>query len=236
MKLGAFDVGPDRPFFLIAGPCVIESETMIIEVAGRLRDMTSTLGIPFVFKASFDKANRSSSASFRGPGLEAGLKALAQVRKQIGVPILTDVHEDTPLAEVAEVVDVPADACIVEPPDEFHRQRVFAEQTREHQEGTVPVAVGNAKCRGQGQVHRQHPDHGVRTWIFVRLQQSRVRHAFVVRDARHRVPRGVRTPRIRSSSRAARDMRRADSARIRTGARPRCRGGRRCRHLHGNAS
>ena len=114
MKLGAFDVGPDRPFFLIAGPCVIESEELVIEVAGRLRDMTTTLGIPFIFKASFDKANRSSKASFRGPGIDAGLKALELVRKQIGVPVLTDVHEDTPLGEVASVVDVmqtPAFLC-----------------------------------------------------------------------------------------------------------------------------
>jgi 2-dehydro-3-deoxyphosphooctonate aldolase (KDO 8-P synthase) len=114
MKLGAFDVGPDRPFFLIAGPCVIESEELVIEVAGRLRDMTTTLGINFIFKASFDKANRSSKGSFRGPGIEAGLKALELVRKQIGVPVLTDVHEDTPLGEVAAVVDVmqtPAFLC-----------------------------------------------------------------------------------------------------------------------------
>lgn len=114
MKLVGFDVGPDRPFFLIAGPCVIESEALVIDVAGRLRDMTTTLGIPFIFKASFDKANRSSKGSFRGPGIEAGLKALELVRKQIGVPVLTDVHEDTPLAEVASVVDVmqtPAFLC-----------------------------------------------------------------------------------------------------------------------------
>jgi 2-dehydro-3-deoxyphosphooctonate aldolase (KDO 8-P synthase) len=114
MKLASFEVGADRPFFLIAGPCVIESEALVIDVAGRLRDITETLGIPFVFKASFDKANRSSSKSFRGPGLEKGLEALARVRKQIGVPVLTDVHEDTPLGEVAQVVDVlqtPAFLC-----------------------------------------------------------------------------------------------------------------------------
>jgi 2-dehydro-3-deoxyphosphooctonate aldolase (KDO 8-P synthase) len=114
MKLASFEVGADRPFFLIAGPCVIESEALVIDVAGRLRDITETLGIPFVFKASFDKANRSSRKSFRGPGIEKGLQALALVRKQIGVPVLTDVHEDTPLAEVAEVVDVlqtPAFLC-----------------------------------------------------------------------------------------------------------------------------
>jgi 2-dehydro-3-deoxyphosphooctonate aldolase (KDO 8-P synthase) len=99
---------------LIAGPCVIESETLVIEVAGRLRDMTAALGIPFIFKASFDKANRSSRSSFRGPGVDAGLKALARVRQEIGVPVLTDVHEDTPLADVAAVVDVlqtPAFLC-----------------------------------------------------------------------------------------------------------------------------
>ena len=105
MRLGAFEVGPDRPFFLIAGPCVVESEALVLEVAERLRDMTAALGIPFIFKASFDKANRSSAASFRGRGLEAGLKALERVRREIGVPVLTDVHEDTPLAEVSAVVD-----------------------------------------------------------------------------------------------------------------------------------
>ncbi|HMH27940.1 MAG TPA: 3-deoxy-8-phosphooctulonate synthase, partial [Steroidobacteraceae bacterium] len=106
--------GQDRPFFLIAGPCVIESEALVIEVAGRLKEMTTELNIPFIFKASFDKANRSSRSSFRGPGLEGGLKALAKVRDQIGVPVLTDVHEDTPLDEVAAVVDVlqtPAFLC-----------------------------------------------------------------------------------------------------------------------------
>ncbi len=114
MRLGSFDVGPERPLFLIAGPCVIESEELVIEVAGRLRELTGALGVPFIFKASFDKANRSSEKSFRGPGIAAGLRALARVRKEIGVPVLTDVHEDTPLAEVAAVVDVlqtPAFLC-----------------------------------------------------------------------------------------------------------------------------
>ena len=114
MRLTSFEVGPDRPFFLIAGPCVIESAGLVLEVAGRLKEMTGTLGIPFIFKASFDKANRSSRASFRGPGIDAGLKALSRVRAEIGVPVLTDVHEDTPLDEVAAVVDVlqtPAFLC-----------------------------------------------------------------------------------------------------------------------------
>jgi 2-dehydro-3-deoxyphosphooctonate aldolase (KDO 8-P synthase) len=114
MKLGAHQIGLDRPFFLIAGPCVIESATLTEEIAGRLREITARLHIPFVFKASYDKANRSARGSYRGPGIDAGLKILQSVRKQLGVPVLTDVHEDTPLAEVAAVVDVlqtPAFLC-----------------------------------------------------------------------------------------------------------------------------
>jgi len=114
MRLCGFDVGPDRPFFLIAGPCVVESEALVIEVAGRMREITRELGIPYIFKASYDKANRSSQASFRGPGMEQGLRILGEVQAQLGLPVLTDVHEDTPLAEVAAVVDVlqtPAFLC-----------------------------------------------------------------------------------------------------------------------------
>jgi 2-dehydro-3-deoxyphosphooctonate aldolase (KDO 8-P synthase) len=114
MKLCGYEVGIDRPFFLIAGPCVVESEALVIDVAGRMREISAELGIPYIFKASYDKANRSSRASFRGPGIEQGLKALQKVRAQIRVPVLTDVHEDTPLAEVAAVVDVlqtPAFLC-----------------------------------------------------------------------------------------------------------------------------
>jgi len=114
MRLCGFEVGADRPLFLIAGPCVIESEALVMEVAGRMRELTGELGIPYIFKASFDKANRSSKGSFRGPGIEEGLRILAEVRRQLGVPVLTDVHEDTPLAEVASVVDVlqtPAFLC-----------------------------------------------------------------------------------------------------------------------------
>lgn len=106
MKLCGFDVGLDRPFFLIAGPCVIESEQLQLDVAGQLKEITSALGIPFIFKSSFDKANRTSGTSFRGPGMEEGLRVLAEVKRQIGVPVLTDVHEYTPMDEVASVVDV----------------------------------------------------------------------------------------------------------------------------------
>ena len=114
MQLTGHEVGGREPFFLIAGPCVIESATLSQEVAGRLKEITARLKIPYIFKASYDKANRSSRASFRGPGIEAGLKVLAEVRRAIGVPVLTDVHEDSPLAEVAAVVDVlqtPAFLC-----------------------------------------------------------------------------------------------------------------------------
>jgi 2-dehydro-3-deoxyphosphooctonate aldolase (KDO 8-P synthase) len=114
MKLCGFEAGLDQPLFLIAGPCVIENETLVIETAGTLKEITDTLGIPFIFKSSFDKANRSSHQSFRGPGMEDGLSILEKVQSQVGVPVLTDVHEYTPLDEVAAVVDVlqtPAFLC-----------------------------------------------------------------------------------------------------------------------------
>ena len=106
MKLCGFDIGLDRPFFLIAGPCVVESEQLQLDVAGQLKEITSALGIPFIFKSSFDKANRTSGTSFRGPGMEEGLRVLGEVKRQVGVPVLTDVHEYTPMDEVASVVDV----------------------------------------------------------------------------------------------------------------------------------
>ncbi len=114
MKLCGFEVGLDQPLFLIAGPCVVESEQLAMDTAGALKEITSELDIPFIYKSSFDKANRSSGGSFRGPGLEQGLLILEKVKRQIGVPLLTDVHEDTPLPMVADVVDVlqtPAFLC-----------------------------------------------------------------------------------------------------------------------------
>ena len=114
MQLCGFEAGLNRPIFLIAGPCVIESETLALDTAGELGEITASLGVPFIYKSSFDKANRSSHQSFRGLGVEAGLKILEKVKEEIGVPVLTDVHEDTPLEEVASVVDVlqtPAFLC-----------------------------------------------------------------------------------------------------------------------------
>lgn len=114
MNLCDFNIGLDQPFFLMAGPCVIESEQLAIDTAGKLKEITDTLGISFIYKSSFDKANRSSEQSFRGLGVEKGLKILDEVKRTIGVPLVTDVHEDTPLNEVAAVVDVlqtPAFLC-----------------------------------------------------------------------------------------------------------------------------
>ena len=114
MKLCGFDIGLDQPFFLIAGPCVVESEQLQMDVAGQLKEITGALGIPFIFKSSYDKANRSSGTSFRGPGMDKGLDILAKVKKGLGVPVLTDVHTEAEIPAVAAVVDVlqtPAFLC-----------------------------------------------------------------------------------------------------------------------------
>ncbi len=114
MKLCGFDIGLNQPFFLIAGPCVIESEQLQMDVAGQLQEITSSLGIPFIFKSSFDKANRSSGTTYRGPGREKGLEILAKVKRELGVPVLTDVHSEDDIAEAAKVCDVlqtPAFLC-----------------------------------------------------------------------------------------------------------------------------
>jgi 2-dehydro-3-deoxyphosphooctonate aldolase (KDO 8-P synthase) len=114
MKLCGFEIGLERPFFLIAGPCVVESEQLQMDTAGTLKEITASLGIPFIFKSSYDKANRSSGTSYRGPGMARGLEILAKVKQQLGLPILTDVHSEADIAEVAKVVDVlqtPAFLC-----------------------------------------------------------------------------------------------------------------------------
>src|SRR5258708_33617901 len=114
MKLCGYDVGLDKPFFLIAGPCGVEREQLKMDVAGKLKEMTAELGIPFIFKSSYDKANRSSGTSYRGPGMEKGLEILAKVRKTLGVPVLTDVHTEGEVSTVAQYVDVlqtPAFLC-----------------------------------------------------------------------------------------------------------------------------
>lgn len=132
MKLCGFDVGLEHPFFLIAGPCVIESEQFAIDTAGELKEITQQLNIPFIYKSSYDKANRTSIQSYRGPGIESGLKILAAVKSQLHVPVLTDVHEDTPIEEVASVVDVmqtPAFLC---------RQTNFIQRAAQHR---IPINI-----------------------------------------------------------------------------------------------
>ena len=114
MKLCGFNAGNDQPIFLIAGTCVIESEGLTLDTAGTLKETCAALGVPFIYKSSFDKANRSSRSGHRGPGIEEGLRILAEVKRQLDLPVLTDVHEDTPMGEVADVVDVlqtPAFLC-----------------------------------------------------------------------------------------------------------------------------
>ena len=114
MKLCHFEAGLDRPLFLIAGPCVVESRQLAFDTAGQLKELCASLGVPFIYKSSYDKANRSSGKSFRGPGMDAGLAILAEVRKQVGVPVLTDVHTEQDIPAAAAVVDVlqtPAFLC-----------------------------------------------------------------------------------------------------------------------------
>lgn len=132
MNLKKYQIGLEHPLLLIAGPCVIESEQLVMDVAGQLKEITKKLNIPYVFKASFDKANRSSHTSFRGPGIEKGLEILVKVKRMLGVPVLTDVHEDTPLAEVAAVVD------ILQTPAFLCRQTNFIQNVASH---NLPVNI-----------------------------------------------------------------------------------------------
>lgn len=141
MRILDTEVGLDRPLFLIAGPCAIESEKLAFETAETLKGMAERLGLLLIYKSSFDKANRSSGASFRGPGLEAGLKILAAVREQIGVPVLTDVHEDTPIDEVADVVDV------IQTPAFLCRQTNFIERVAR---AGVPVNIKKGQFLAPG--------------------------------------------------------------------------------------
>ena len=161
MKLCDFEVGLDQPFFLIAGPCVIESMQLQLDVAGKLKEITGKLGINFIFKSSFDKANRTSGSSFRGPGVEEGLKVLAEVKKQIGVPVLTDVHEYTPTGRSGLGGRRVADTGVPVPADRLHPQGRQRWPAGQYQEGPVPFAVGNEARHQQGEGHRQRADHGL---------------------------------------------------------------------------
>ena len=170
MQLCGFDVGLDRPFFLIAGPCVVESAQLQMDVAGQLKEITQALGIPFIFKSSYDKANRSSGTSFRGPGMDRGLEILAQVKRELQVPILTDVHSEAEIPAVAAVVDVLQTPAFPVPADRFHPRRGQERQAGEHQEGPVPGAAGHGERhrqsprRGQRSRPLRRPLHGLRAW------------------------------------------------------------------------
>ena len=158
MKLCGFEVGLDQPLFLIAGPCVIESEQLQLDVAGQLKEITAALGINFIFKSSFDKANRTSGTSFRGPGMEEGLRVLAEVKRQLGVPVLTDVHEYTPMQEVASVVDVLQTPAFLVRQTDFIRNVCSAGKPVNIKKGQflspwdMKPVVDKAKSTGNGQI------------------------------------------------------------------------------------
>jgi 2-dehydro-3-deoxyphosphooctonate aldolase (KDO 8-P synthase) len=235
MRLGNVEVGAREPLFLIAGPCVIESAALCEEVAGRMVEITRALGIPYIFKASYDKANRSSRSSFRGPGIDAGLKVLEGVRAKFGVPVLTDVHEDTPLAEVAAVVDVlqtPAFLC---------RQTNFivaaASQGKpvniKKGQFLSPWEMQNVvdKARSTGNPGIMVCERGF-SFGYNNLV-SDMRSLAVMRG--HGVPRGVRCHSLGAIAGWAGKCVRW-SARIRAGTCTCCRRGGRCGSFHGNPS
>ena len=212
MRLLNFTVGPDQPFFLIAGPCVVESEGLILDTAGKLKELTTRLGVPFIFKSSFDKANRSSRSSFRGPGMEEGLRILVGGEAAAGFARAHRRARGHAARRSRGGRRRAADARVPLPPDELHRQRVLAEAPGEHQEGPVPVAVGNAERRRQGALHRQRADHGVRARVQLRLQQSRLGHALACPSCAQRDVPSCSTRRIPCNCRAGRAAPQAGSA------------------------
>ena len=185
MNLCGFEVGLDRPFFLVAGPCVVESEQLQVDVAGQLKEITGRLGINFIFKSSFDKANRTSIGSFRGPGMEEGLRVLAEVKRQLGVPLLTDVHEYTPMDEVASVVDVlQTPAFLVRQrqrqqaqhghrpaPERQRHRRQFAAEGAADDPVAGPEQVGERQQQVGGDARRSF--HRTRDYVPVRLRLGR---------------------------------------------------------------
>src|SRR5215212_9972142 len=179
MKLCGFDAGLERPLFLIAGPCVVESEQLQMDVAGKLKEITGALGIPFIFKSSYDKANRSSGKSFRGPGMEKGLEILAKVRKVLGVPVLTDVNTEAEVPEVAKHVDVlqtPAFLC--RQTDFIHTVARSGKPVNIKKRQFVPVLARAAVATGvAGLFMETHPDpskalsDGPNAWRLGRMQE-----------------------------------------------------------------
>ena len=204
---------PRPPLFLIAGPCVVESRQLQMDVAGELKAICASLDIPFIFKSSYDKANRSSHASFRGPGMEEGLRVLADVRKHVDVPVLTDVHAIDEIAAVAAVVDVLQTPAFLCRQTDFIQAVASAGKPVNIKKGQflAPEDMQQVVAKAQGgERHRQH--HGVRARRVVRLSQPRVRHALARDHARHRTVRSCSMRRTRCSCRAGRARRRAASA------------------------
>ena len=211
MQLTHFQAGIDRPFFLIAGPCVIEGETLTQEIAGRLKEITSKLKVNYIFKASYDKANRSSAQSFRGPGLDAGLKVLQGVKDKIGVPVLTDVHEDTPFEEVASVVDVmqtPAFLCA--------RPTSSSRSARRANRSTSRRASSSRRGKCRTWSTRRAPPVTSRSWCASAAFRSATtissRTCARWPSCATRVRRSFSMPRTRSNYRAGRAGAPADSA------------------------
>ena len=150
MQLCGFEAGLEQPLFLIAGPCVVETEQLALDSAGALQEITGKLAVPFIYKSSFDKANRSSGDSYRGPGIERGLNILQKVKDEIGVPVLTDVHEDTPLDEVAAVVDVLQTPAFLCRQTNFIRKVAACGLPVNIKKGAVSCALGHGPGGGEG--------------------------------------------------------------------------------------
>jgi hypothetical protein len=230
MKLCGFDVGLDQPFFLISGPCVVESEQLQMDVAGRLKEITSALGIPFIFKSSYDKANRSSGTTFRGPGMERGLEILAKVRRELNVPILTDVHSEAEIPAVAAVVDVLQTPAFLCRQTDFIRAVAQCGKPVNIKKGQflAPHDMKNVidKARAAAKEKGLNPDSF--------LACERVRHAVARNHARDR-----RAGRLRRHALGAAARRPGHQlgrpARIRAGALARRHRGGRGRGVHGDA-
>ena len=218
MKLCGFDAGLEFPLFLIAGPCVVESEQLQMDVAGQLKEITAALGVPFIFKSSYDKANRSSGTTFRGPGIDKGLEILAKVKRTLGVPIITDVHREDEIGAAAEVVDVLQTPAFLCRQTDFIRAVAQSGKPVNIKKGQflaphdMTNVLDKARARGARQRPVGRPLPRLRARRQLRLQQPRFRHAQPRHHARDGGTGRVSTRRIRCSFPVARAPRRAGSA------------------------
>ena len=208
--VGNVKIGGSRPLVLIAGPCVIENEAATLHCAERLMTISNGVSIPLIFKASYDKANRTSVTSYRGPGMKEGLRILAKVKEALGVPVISDIHsieQVAPAAEVLDVLQIPAFLCRQ---TDLVVAAAAERQGDQYQEGTVPGPLGHGECGGEGAVCRQRPHHPDGAGGVVRLQQPGVGHAEPSHHARDRVSGGLRRhPQCPASRRPGGVVRRA---------------------------